>query len=860
VAGAGSPEMKKNKWKRVGKIFHAALDLPAEKRKAYLQKVCAGDSELFSEVESLINNHEKESHFLEEPVFELGLGALHKNGQKSLAGMTIDSYELQEKIGAGGMGEVYKAFEVPLKRHVALKFLCKSLENDHQAKRQLVKEAQAAAALEHSNICTVYGIRQFDERHFIVMQYIEGKTLADFIERETIDVEKFKSFARQILTAVDFAHSHSIIHRDLKPGNIMLTNEERIKVLDFGLAKVIRPKPPLGGETDSKSNFSQNGLILGTVSYMSPEQLRGEKIDYQSDIFSVGIILYELLTKKNPFTRKSQAETIAAILYDEPPALETLAPDFPASLVCLVEKCLQKKPDDRFQSAAEILVELDKTEIKNFKWLKRVFVRAAFAAVILLAVLTGLYFYDSRYSKRKLAVLPISYDALREEKKYLAYGLTQEIIEKLSHLSDLDVKNESLIARYKGKTIEPLAAGRELNVDAVVVGTVEQNAEELILITNIVRTLDGVVIDNYRWRIEETNIIELPENIALRITDKIQSKLTNEDKHKLDKNDTESVEAKNLYLKGRFYLKRNDIKDAILAFTEAKDIDQNFAKAWAGLADAYLAKAAPGVEDAITPDDAVKWAREAANKAIDLDNTQGDSYNSLGLINLRYGWKWNEAETYFKMAIERDPEFLPAHLGLMNVLINQRRFDEAMTQAQKIKEVDPFSVSSDIQIALIYYQKNDYEQTDRILTDLLQKYPDVTRVKYLQAYQFLKTQRLKEALDILEPIYSSNKVEDKIYAAAPLGFAYAKMNRREDALRIIQDLQEFKNRKDKIYVPAQETALIYVGLGDYDKVFEFLNKSCDEKFSSLPNWINEPIVDEIKNDSRFAGIRQCVNL
>ncbi|MGC2238540.1 MAG: protein kinase [Pyrinomonadaceae bacterium] len=858
--------MKKNNWKRVEKIFHATLDLPSEERKTYLQKVCAGDGKLFSDVESLINSLEKDSDFLDEPIFEFGLGALYENGKKSLTGKTIGFYELQEKIGAGGMGEVYKAVDKRLNRHVALKFLSESPENDYASKRQLVKEAQAAAALEHPNICAVHGIEQTDEHHFIVMQHIEGRTLAEIIENESIGVEDFKSIARQMITAVAFAHEHGVIHRDLKPGNIMLTTEAHIKVLDFGLAKVIRQKHLIDGETDNKSNFSQNGLVIGTVSYMSPEQLRGEKIDYQSDIFSVGIILYELLAKKNPFSRKSQAETIAAILNHEPPALGKIAPDFPASLINLVEKCLQKEPEKRFQSASGILVELDKSESENyreiaFKRHRMFFVKAVIAVFILIAVLAFAISYATKHSRRTIAVLPISFDSPQSDKEYLAGGMTQSIIEKLSYLSNLDVKSESLVARYKGKTAEPLTAGKELNVDAVFVGSIQERVEGLVLSTKLIRISDGVLIDANESIVDKAKLIELPEGIASRIIYKIQTKLTDEDKSKLARKDTESETAKNFYFLGRFYLRRgkdvDDIEKAVEFFRNAKDIDQDYAKAWAGLADAYISQTAPGIKGAITPKQAFESAEKAARKALELDNTLSEAYNALGLISLRYKWDWNDAERNFRLAIDRDAKFLPAHFGLINVLKLQERYDEAIEEAKKVKEIDPLSINSDVQIALMYYRKHDYRQMDNILSDLLQRFPDDRTVKYVRVYQFLKTERFKEALEILEPFYKSDKEEDKVFVAAPLGFVYAKMGQRDDALKIIEDLDKFRKNN---FVPAQEKALIYVALGDYNKVFDFLNQSCGERYLSLPGWVNDPIVDEVKSDPRFAEIKKCVNL
>lgn len=853
-------------WEKVEQIFHAALNLPSEDRKLYLERECDGDADLVSEVESLLQSFERDSDFLDEPVFELGLEAFNGKPQKNLTGSTIGFYQLRERIGAGGMGEVYQAFDTRLSRRVALKFLNDSLGNDKTAKHQLVKEAQAVARLEHSNICAVYDIVQSDEHHFIVMQYIDGETLGESAAERNISVEEFKSIARQIVTAVAYAHSHGVLHRDLKPGNIMLTSEGQIKVLDFGLAKIIPQKQFPGlDSTNDTGRFSQNGLIIGTVSYMSPEQLRGEKLDYRSDIFAVGIILYELLAKEHPFSRKSQAETIAAVLDGKPSSLHRLVPDFPANLVSIVEKCLAKDRDQRFQSAAEMLVELDKTGSENLREIAskrrlKFYVKTAFAAAILIAVLTFAYFYGAGRSPRKIAVLPISFEVPQAEKEYLAYGLTQGLIDKLSHLSDLNVKNESLTARYRDKLTEPRDAGKELNVDAVLTGIIKNRAGELVLETRLIRTSDGVLIDSFNEKIDETKLIELPESIASRIIGKIQTRLTDEDKNRLQKRDTESEAAKNLYFEGRFYLKTkkgNDYADkAIQAFTNAKDLDLHFAKAWAGLADAYLSKSGPGVKAAIKPQLAAESAKMAANRAVELDNTLCEAYNSLGLINLKYEWNWREAESNFRTAINCDTDLLPAYFGLINVLIFRERFDEALAEAAKIKGIDPFSVSSDNQIAQIYYRKRDYGQVDKILSELLPGFPGDTRLRNIRVYQFLITGQYKEAVEILEPVYRSEKEEDRILAAAPLGFALAKMGRSNEALKIIEALGAFKD----VYVPAQEKSLIYVGLGDYDKAFENLNKSCDERFGSLPGWVGDPLVDEVKSDPRFAAIKKCVNL
>ena len=856
--------MELKTWENVERIFHTALDLSVEERKPYLRRECTEDGELFSEVTSLLHSFEKDSAFLNKPVFELGLGAIGKKQQKNLAGATIGFYQLEEKIGAGGMGEVYKAIDTRLNRRVALKFLSASLENDNSAKRQFVREAQAVAMLEHPNICAVHGIEQSDAHNFIVMQFIEGITLAESIKKETLGVEEFKSLARQIVTAVAFAHSHGVIHRDIKPGNIMLTGGGGIKVLDFGLAKIIPQKQIFGRETnDNNSHFSSSGLIIGTVSYMSPEQLRGERLDYRSDIFSIGVTLYELLAQENPFNRPSQAEIIAAILSGDAPVLRQYVPDFPANLLNLVEKCLNKKPDDRFQSAAEMLVALDQAESADvartsYTRRKKFPAKSAFAAALLLITCSIIFFYNAKRPQRIIAVLPISFDNAPPEKEYLADGLTQSIIDKLSNLSDLKVKNESTVARYKGKAVKPQTAGKELNVDAVFVGSIANREDGLILTTKLLRTSDGYEIDSDEEKIEETDLIALQENVSARLLSKIKLNLSDADKTKIAKKDTENSEAKQLYIRGRYFLGKQegeDLKSAERYFTEATRLDPAYAKAWAGLADTYSLISVPGHKGSIPPDEAVKSARAAAKQAIEIDDSLCEPYVSLGMIKLRYDWNWNEAEGDFREAIRRDPENSPAHLGLSNLLIIKNQFAESIREAEKAKEFSPFSVSPDISLARSYYFERNYNQMNRILSESLENFPNHKRLNYLRGLEYLETGNLREAAGIFENIYR----EDNLYGAAPLGLIYGKTGRKAEVLKILADLDEL-SRGGKGYVPSQEKAVIYLGLGKLDKVFENLNKACSERFPAFPFVINDPIFDEIKSDARFAAIKNCANL
>ncbi len=857
--------MNVTNWDKLENIFHTAISLPFEDRKTFLQRECADDGEMLAEVEALIESFEGKPEFLRQPVFELGLGAIHETSQIDLSGSTIGFYELKEKIGVGGMGEVYRAFDTRLNRFVALKFLSQSLKDDNSAKRQLVKEAQAAAALDHPNICAVHGFEQTDEHHFIVMQYVEGKTLNETSTKESVSVEEFKRLTRQIVTAVAFAHSHGVIHRDLKPGNIMLNGDGQIKVLDFGLAKVLPQNQITAPRSSSEiSRCSQNGLIIGTVSYMSPEQLRGERLDFRSDIFSVGIILYELIFRQNPFSRQSQAETIAAILSEKPTLTKENAPGFSEGLLQIVERCLDKDKAERFQSAAEILVELDNAESDNYpksatKRRAGFFINLAFAVVILIAFLAVYFFSTGRNEPRTLAVLPISFENAPVEKEYLADGLTQSIIDKLSNLSDLKVKNESVINRFKKKVIDPRDAGKELNVDAVFVGIIKSRNDGFFLETKIIRVSDGALIDPYETKIDETNLIRFPEEIATRIIDKIQSKLTDEDKNKLAKRDTESPEAKLLYIRGRYYLERQegeDLKNAERYFRDATTLDPVYAKAWTGLADTYTLFSVPGHKGSVSPTEAVKSAKAAAKQALDIDDTLCEPYVSLGMIKLRYEWDWDEAESKFRAALIRNSEFPQAHLGLSNLLIIKRDYAGSIEEANKAREFSPFSVLPYLSLARTYYFERDYEKMDKILSESLVIFPNHKRLNYFRGLQYLATGKLPEAIQIFERLY----LEDKIYGAAPLGLAYGRIGRKDETQNILTVLEELSKKDGGDYVAPQEKAIVYLGLGEQDKVFEYLTKSCNEKYPAFPFVITDPIFDEIRTDKRFADLKKCANL
>lgn len=854
--------MKADHWERAEEILNAALALPQDARGAFVERECDGETALLSEVQTLLHSFESAPGFLDEPIFDLGLTAINDKPLKDLSGSTIGFYEIVEHIGSGGMGEVYRATDTRLNRRVALKFLTDSLENNKDAKRQLIKEAQAVAMLEHPNICAVHGIEQVGELQFIAMQYIDGRTLGEYIAEEDRSLDESESITRQILTAVAYAHSHGVIHRDLKPGNIMLTNDGKVKILDFGLAKVLPQQGLIGGNSTSDvSRFSQNGSIIGTVAYMSPEQLRGEKLDYRSDIFSVGIVLYEMLSGRNPFKRDSHAETIAAILSSEPVRLTDTAKDLPRSLAAIVERCLAKDRNERFQSAAELIVELDQArpdtggDLVSQKRRRLLAVAAILSVLLFVTVWFGMPFWAGTPTQRTLAVMPLSFDSA--EKEYLADGLSQSLRDKLTSLSSLKVKSEYFVTRFKGKQFDSQTVGKELGVDAVYSGEIVSRETSLILISKLVRVSDGLVLDTDEQPIDENKLIELQEAVATRIAGKVKSGLSDDDLTKLAKKETDNPEAKLLYFRGRYAFERqqgDDLMNAALSFQRAVDLDSTYAKAWTGLADTFALMGVPGHKrGSWTPEEMIRNAKYAALQANELDPDSAEPKVSLAMIKLRFDWDWDEAERNFNEAIRRKPDLPSAHLGLSNLLIIKGRFAESLDEARIAKELLPFSPIPDLSLARTYSFERNWTEMDRVLTDALTRYPDHKRLTYFRGLLYLRTERYAEAIGIFEKLY----VDDKIYGAAPLAWAYAHVGRKNDATNILKTLESISKTEP---VGSQEWAWIYLALGERDTAFEYMRHACEERFSVFPFALIDPAMDEVRNDPRLPALRRCANL
>ena len=852
--------MSNKNLSQVEDVFHAALDVPVEERDAYLARVCDGDESLYAEVRSLISELNTNPGFMDQPALDLGLKVLSQGSEESMVGKDLGPYKVLSRLGKGGMGEVYLAEDSKLGRKVALKFLPQDLVNDSWAKRQLEKEAQAAAKLDHPNICPVYDFQNSGEHSFIVMQFVEGDTLAELIRKKSIQSKQILPLARQIVSALVEAQAHGIIHRDIKPRNIMVTPGGNVKVLDFGLAKTLRPKS-LEALDDSVSNFAEIGLVPGTVRYMSPEQLRNERLDYRSDIFSVGTVLYEIVSGTNPFDCKTAPEVISAILASEPKPLVQNGVPFPKGLDSIIQHCLSKVPAERYQSANELLIDLEKLE-KGTAFVPtslshvRLRLGKVFAALLLIVVAAAaIVYYQFASKKHSIAVLQISCEGLPVG-TCRGPEIRQQLIDHLSQrgfiVEPVDELRSNLVAGGSAKGL-----GRQFGVEAILSGSIVERGDSLVLKTRLESAADGKTLAENRHPFP-SQTIPIVEELSIRLAFDPESPSTEQDTKNyaaVAASEKTTSDALRLYMRGLFYWNKRD-KDNILKaidyFNQAIEQDPAFARAYAGLAECYVVMPTVAFQSMPT-DEAMAKATAVAKKALQIDPNLAEAYASLGVVQLRYEWNWAAAEKSFKQAIAIAPDLASAHYWYSNLLAYTNRLTESIVESERAKQLEPFSPLYITNVGKSYYRARDFDRTIEYFQTVLSETPDSTSAMYMLALAYIQKHRYDDAVKLMEKLSATNKW----YAAALLGYSYAKVGRVDDARRILNEMEEHSKTE---HLPAQERAIVYIGLGDNDSAFYWLNESVNERFGSIVGLTSDPFFDVLRSDPRFAELARKINL
>ncbi|HEV2862465.1 MAG TPA: protein kinase [Pyrinomonadaceae bacterium] len=850
----------RNAWQQLQGLFDAALPLGGAERAAYLARECAGDDDLRREVESLIGAYEEDEEFLEEPALSLGMRVISSSSSEDLTGRRVGSFKILRPLGQGGMGDVYLAEDVQLGRKVALKFLSSRLADSQWAKRQFAKEAQAVAMLDHPNICAVHGFEEADGFRFIVMQYVEGRRLDELIPDGGLAPADALSRAVKIASALAAAHAHGIIHRDIKPSNIMETADGKLKVLDFGLAKLVQQRQGAAAVTGPpRSNSFQPGFIPGTISYMSPEQLRGQKLDYLTDIFSFGVVLYELLTGSNPFTRDSAAETISAVLTGKPAPLKSTGP-LSRELNRVAQKCLAKEKAARYQSFSELLAELEAVQGPaagggRRRWYADV--RAAAAAVMLLLVVTVATFaYSYMTRARTVAVLPIANETGDPSLDYVSTGMTESIIKKLTGLAGLRVKPYGTVSGYAGGRTDPRDVGRALGADAVVVGRLTNVDGALSLQSVMIDASSGSQLwgDVYKMGLAEVYRVE--DDISRHLISKLELWPRSDQARSARAARATNPEAYAQAMLGHHFWRLRDkenIKKAIQHFQEAVNLDPLYAPAYAGLADCFVLMNTVHYGQMDTREAMMK-AEWAAKQAVALDDTLPDTHTSLGLVHLKIHWDWQSAEREFKRAIEIDPQYAPAHYHYSNLLAVTGRFPEATAESERARDLDPFSSAARLNYCRTFYFAHDDARALPCFERLVKEDPDYKNHRYMLGLVYLSKGAHADAIEVLGKLYE----EDRRMAGSALGHAYAVAGRRAEALSVLAEAERIKS--GGALIPPQEFAIIYAGLGDRDKAIGFLGEAAADRFAPLASIGVDPLFDGIRHDPRFVALAKSLNL
>jgi len=839
-------------------IFHAAVDLDPAEREAFLRTRCSGDVTLHKEVASLLEAFENSAGFIEQSGFDLGMQIIGRSSEHSLKGKQIGVYKILESVGQGGMGEVYLAEDTRLGRKVALKFLSRESISDSWAKRQLKKEAQAVAMLDHPNICSVYGFEEHDEYSFIVMQFVEGETLWEKIRSKSLTQQKTLSLARQIISGLAEAHAHGIIHRDIKTKNIMVTSAGTVKMLDFGLAKTNQEIQGGGDQSDTISQLSKAGVLVGTLSYMSPEQLRGEKLDYASDIFSLGTVLYEMLSGRNPFARDTNAEIISAILTSSPLPKES-GVHIPRELQKTLLKCLHKERNQRFQSAAELLIEWENHErsaqgSQGRYWSSRMSA-VIVAAALLLLIAVAVFVYQGASKPSVVAVLPITNETGDPSLNYLTDGLSESIISKLSRLSKIKVRSFAFVSGYKAPTdVQKIAA--DLEVDEVVIGKIVGAKDAPILQVSMFDGDGGSMQWSKNYPLDRYNDPAFnSEQVAGEITRSLEF-LERKDLDQIrSKTDTISPQARSEYWKGRYSWRYRDnnstLPEAINHFKKAIELNPEYAEAYAGLADCYALGNVVSYPDLkLTNEEAMDKAENLAKNAVEIDPNLGEGYVSLGMVYMRYRWEWTLAETQFQKAIQLKPDYAPAYYGYSQLLTITGRLDEARVQSQMAKKLDPFSLVTALNVCrTLYYSRRDNEALgcyEKLGVD----YPGFKNGNYVRALMYLKRGMNQDAISILESQYEG----DKRGTAAALAYAYGVSGQKDNAQRVLNDMVKLPD------LPANEFVLAFLGLGDKQTTIDWLRKAIEQHLLPSAYLAVDPIYDPIRKDPEFVKLVKSVDL
>ena len=787
---------------------------------------------------------------------------------KLTSGVRLGPYEIHSAIGAGGMGEVYRARDTRLDRDVALKVLPASVLADKTARTQLLREARLAASLNHPHICTIYEVGETGGEVYLAMEYVDGRQLKDLIPTDGLPLETVVRYGMQLADAVGYAHDHGVVHRDLKTANVLVTIDGRVKVLDFGIA--IRRTQELEEVTRSLATLDGQDVVAGTLPYMAPEVLRGVPAASRSDVWALGVMLYEMASGHRPFQGQSGVELTSAILRDTPTRLPSSVEE---RLSAIVEKCLAKDPTQRYRTGAEVHVALESAVPRGesrlvearSKTARRLWKHPAAPGVVVALVLVALMLFNAPWSPSELrpppdagkyssvAVLPLKNFSGDSSQEFLTDGLTDALIGDLTQLGQLRVVSLTSVLQYKGSTKPLLQIAKELNVDTVVEGSVVRAGDRVRISAHLVDALSDRSLWSDSFERDIGDILATQREISRTIAGRI-SAFTPDQQLRLSPLSRLNPDAYLAYQRGRFYWNQrteSSLKLGIEQFNLALEADPTYALAYSGLADCY---AALGYGSYLAPDDAFPKARAAAEKALELDASLAAPHATLGYVRLYYEWKFADAENDFRRSLELNPNYATAHHWYSVYLTAMERPTEARREIEAARALDPLSVAVATDMGFEQYYSRDYEGATKQLRSIVEMTPNFSLAHLWLGRTYQQRKMYAEAISEYE---QTGGLREWVPTLAALGHVYGLQGRTGDARRVLMRLDEIARER---YVTSYGVALVHAGMGDKEQAFSKLEQAFGERSHWLV-WLNlDPRWDSLRADPRFDELTRRLGL
>jgi serine/threonine-protein kinase len=764
-----------------------------------------------------------------------------------------DAYDLGTLLGAGGMGEVYRAKDVRLGRSVAIKVLRADATATPERLARFKQEAETAAALNHPNIITIYDIGTVDDTSYIVMEYVEGKTLRDLLEDGPLPLPRLLDYASQMAEALAKAHAGGIVHRDLKPENLMVTGDGLLKILDFGLAKLTPSLTEIA--TGATAGLTASGVLMGTVHYMSPEQTKTSAVDHRSDQFTMGMILYEMATGRRAFQRDSVGGTLMAIMAEQPTPVADLNPSIPEGLVRIIGTCLQKEPEQRFATTAELARELRslRGDVSSMETAVAPSGRRAAPAAA------------AAPQQPSVAVLPFVDMSPAKDQEYFCDGMAEELINALTQIPGLRVVSRTSSFQFKGKVEDARSIGQRLGVRSLLEGSVRTAGERMRIGSRLTSVSDGYQMWSAQYDRDMRDIFAVQDEIAAAILAALRVTLIKGDDKPIVRREA-SPEAYKLYLKGRHeWNKRTEegLMKSIEFFTRAIDEEPTYARAHAGLADAYVLLGIYGIRP---PNDVMPKAKATAARALeeaadlsvqgDVDTGLAAVYTTLACVTAAYDWEWEEAEQTFRQAIRHDPKYpIAHHWYAVNCLAPRGRFDEAIEELELAREHDPDSPAIRASLGLVHGVAGRPVEAATELKATLEADADFALAYYFLGQTYLRMERLEDALAALGN--ASRLAPGSVEFRAGLGHAYALAGKSDRARQLLEELEKLRAER---YVSAALFAEVHAGLGETEKALSWLEEAEEERSPEL-SWIGvRPAFRTLRADAEFTALLERIGL